>query len=275
MKTIFTTLLILFFTSLSFSQRISLGPEIGLNVIPIENTDIGYTHQMGYHIGGQLKYHFSKNFNLSTGLFLSQKKKGYSSFTTESVATLLDGFSNLSGAFGSPDTSGLDSLLSIPGLNTSITESIKGVRSELFIEIPILANYQLKNINFYAGPYLGILIAANKKEELTTDIPILDLIDLESLGLGGVTTFFLPSSGVEVSNISGTDGLRKIDLGLNLGIGYEMNNLHFNFMYAQGLLDYRDDNEGESLEVLKLYRFSIAYAFDLKKKKPHLDANFK
>ncbi len=256
---------------IAFSQKVSLGPEIGVNIIPMEGSDIGQNYQLGYHFGGHLKYHFSEKFKLSTGIFLSQKKKGYSSSTTSSITTLFD---DLLGGFGGFDTTGLDSTLNIPGLNTDITESIKGVSSELFIEIPVLANYKYKNVNFYLGPYAGILITASKKEELTTDIPVLDVIDLDALGLGGITTFFLPSSGTETSTISSTNGLRSLDFGFNAGIGYEMNNLHFNLMYSNGLLDYRDNSEGESTENLKLFRFSVAYLFDLEKKDKNGSAKF-
>jgi len=266
MKKFALSLIFLLFLAEFYSQKLTIGPEIGINVIPIENTEIGFNHQLGYHAGGHLKYHFSEKFKLSSGLFLSQKKKGYSSSTTRSVSTLLDAFSDLGGGFiNLPDTSGLDSLLNISGLNTDITESTKGVTSELFIEIPVLVNYKLKNVNFYAGPYVGILISASKKEEIITDIPLLDAIDFESLGIDGFTSLFLPSSGTTTENISGTDGLRQLDLGFNVGLGYEMNNLHFNFMYSQGLVDYRSDQTGSTKESLKLYRFSIAYLFNFKK----------
>ena len=267
MKFSITIITFLFLINISYSQKISLGPEVGLNIIPIENTELGHHHHLGYHLGASLSYNFSDKFKLSTGLFLSQKKQGYSSSNTKSVSTLLDEFLNIGGGFISlPDTSGLDSLFNIPGLNTDMTETINGVTSELFIEIPILANLKLKNVNLYAGPYIGILIAGSKKEALTTDIPILDVIDLNSLGLGGISSFFLPSSGTEVSNISGTDGLRKIDIGINAGIGYEINDIQLNLMYSQGILDYRSDKTDEPKETLNLFRISIGYQFDLKKK---------
>lgn len=275
MKNYILTLILLISFSLGFSQKISLGPEVGVNIIPIENTEIGYNYQLGYHFGGHFKYHFSDRWKLSSGIFITQKKKGYSSTSTSSVLTLLDDMlGGFGGLGGSPDTSGLDSVISIPGLNLDMTESIKGVSSELFIEIPILANYKLKNFNMYLGPYAGILLTASRKEELTTDIPVLDVIDMDALGLGGITSFFLPSSGTETSTISGTDGLRILDFGINGGIGYEMNNLHFNLMYSHGLLDYRDNNEGDPTETLKLIRVSVVYLFDITKKEKESSARF-
>lgn len=271
MKNVITILILLFSFTSVFCQKVSLGPEIGINVIPIEKTDLGQDYQLGYHFGGHLKFNFSKKFRLSTGVFITQKKKGYSSSSTSS---LFESFDDLFGGFGGPDTSGLDSLLNVPGLNTDITETTKGITSEIFIEIPVLANYKIKNVNFYLGPYVGILISASKTEEVTTDIPALDVIDLDALGLGGFTSFLFPESGTEISSISGTDGLRSLDFGFNVGIGYQMNDLHFNLMYSHGLLDYQDDNKGEATETLKLARFSIAYLFDLKKKDKEGNARF-
>ncbi|MBL4668224.1 MAG: outer membrane beta-barrel protein [Flavobacteriales bacterium] len=273
---------------IGFSQKISLGPEIGVNIIPIEHSQIGQEYHLGYHFGGHLKYHFSNKFKLSTGIFLTQKKKGYSSKTTGSVFTLFNDFLNdfggLGGGLGLPvglDSLGLDSTLNIPGLNTDFTETTRGITSELFIEIPILANYKYKNVNFYLGPYVGILISANRKEEVITDIPILDVIDLDALlggggnGLGGLASSFLPSSGTKTSSSSGTTSLRKLYMGFNAGIGYEMNNLHFNLMYSHGLLDYRNSNDGLNTETLKLVRLSMVYFFDLGKKEKESSARFK
>ncbi len=274
MKHLISIFLIFFSVTCVFSQKVYLGPEIGVNVIPMESTDIGRNYQLGYHFGAHLKFHFSETFRLSTGVFMSQKKKGYSSSSVTPLTEELDGLLGGFGGFGGADTLGLDSLLNVPGLNTDITETIEGVSSEIFIEIPVLANYKYKNVNFYLGPYAGILLSATKKEEVTTEIPALDVIDLDALGVSGFTSFFLPESGTETLSISGTDGLRSLDIGFNVGIGYEVKDLHFNLMYSHGLLDYRDENEGEDTETLKLFRVSIAYLFDLKKKDKEGSASF-
>ena len=261
----------------SFGQKVSLAPEIGLNIIPMASSEIGQNYQFGYHVGGHFKYHFSKKFKLSSGVFLTQKKKEYSSSITGSTFELLNdalnSFGGLGGGVPGIDSTFLDSTLNIPGLNTEYTESTKGVSSELFIEIPVLANYKYKNVNFYLGPYAALLITANRKEEITTDIPLMDVIDVDLLldqsglgGFGGFAKSFIPQSKVETNEESGTVGLRKLDIGFMAGIGYEMNDLHFNFMYSQGLLDYRDDaTKTGNTETLKLYRISIAYFFDLGK----------
>jgi hypothetical protein len=272
---IITLLLLLTFTK-NYSQngKVYLGPEVGMNIIPIENTGVGYNFQLGYHLGAHLKYHFSEKFKLSSGVFLSQKKKAYSSSSTSSVLNSFNDLLGFGGMTGGIDSLGLDSLINIPGLNLNMTKDVKGVSSELFIEIPVLANLKLNHFNIYLGPYAGFLISANRKEEITTDIPVLDVIDLETIDPTGLSSLFLPSSGTESSSKSGTDGLRSIDFGAIAGIGYEINNLHFNLMYSHGLLDYRDDNKNESTETLKVIRISIVYLFDLKKKEADNSARF-
>ena len=105
-----------FIFSLSVNaQKVSLGPEIGVNLIPMEDLGIGQNYQLGYYFGGNLKINLSKKFRLSTGVFISQKKKSYSS---SSSSPLIDKLFGGFGGFIGVDTSGLDSLLNIPGLNT-------------------------------------------------------------------------------------------------------------------------------------------------------------
>ena len=59
-KTIIT--FILFIPLITFCQKIKLGPEVGLNINPTENSDIGQNYQLGYYFGGHLKYSFSEKF---------------------------------------------------------------------------------------------------------------------------------------------------------------------------------------------------------------------
>ena len=250
-------------TCFSQTTKVSLGPEIGMNIIPIENTNIGYNFQLGYHVGLHLKYKFSESFKLSTGVFLTQKKKKYDATNISSIFDLYGGLLQMSGI----DTSGLDSTIKAFGVNTDVIETTHGMASELFIEIPVLANYKFKNFNMYAGPYLGVLLTANKKEEKRTQIPLMNVIDFSQFDSTGLSSLFLPSADeTTTSSKSNKDNLRLLDFGFNVGIGYEMNNVHFNLMYSHGLLDYREANNGEKKENLKLIRISIVYLFDLTKK---------
>src|SRR3990167_7613928 len=115
MKKYIILIIILFSFSTSYSQntKVSLGPEIGMNIIPIENTAIGYNFQLGYHFGLHLKYKFTESFKLSTGLFLSQKKKKYDATNISSIFDIYGDLLQMSGI----DTSGLDSTIKAFGVN--------------------------------------------------------------------------------------------------------------------------------------------------------------
>ncbi|MCB0402285.1 MAG: PorT family protein [Flavobacteriales bacterium] len=243
------------------AQKLSIGPELGINVIPVENSNMGKNFQMGYHIGAQLKIHVSEHFKLGTGLYFTQKKKMYQQNDTSSVFDLFGSFIELSGLSAQE----VDSLVSSFGANTDVTEETKGVVAATFVKIPLLATYHYKNFNLYGGPYAGFLIMANRKEETRTQIPLMNVIDVSQFDSTGLFSAFLPAADeTTTSQTSGTDGLNKMDVGFIAGIGYEMNQLHFNLMYSQGLLDYRDDRGKEDFSALSTFRFSIAYLFDLK-----------
>lgn len=263
MKQYIISLFILFSFSTIFGQKISMGPEIGVNIIPIENTDLGYNYNLGYHFGGHLKYHFSDHFKLSTGLFLTQKKEIYRSADTSSIFDLYGDLLSFAGV----DPDQLDSIAQSFGANTDVLESTEGIVSELLIEVPILANYKYRNFNVYLGPYFSFLLSANKKENTRTQIPLLNVIDLNQLDSTGLLSSFLPAADESSSSsTSSTENLESIDIGFNAGIGYEMNNLHFNLMYSQSFNDYRDPKPDAPKQRLNTFRISMVYLFELKKK---------
>lgn len=253
------------------AQKLSIGPELGINVIPIESSNMGKNFQMGYHLGAHLRINVSEHFKLGTGLYLTQKKKMYEKNDTSSVFDLFGSFIELSGLTAQE----IDSLVSSFGANTDVTEETKGVVSATFVKLPLLATYHYKNFNVFAGPYAGFLITANRKEETRTQIPLMNVIDISQFDSTGLFSAFLPAADETTSSQnSGTDGLNKMDLGFIAGISYEINQLHFNLMYSQGLLDYRDDRGKDDFSALSTFRFSIAYLFDLKGNKessPRLD----
>lgn len=269
MKHLFILLAILFISITTTAQKVSLGPELGVNIIPLESTGYGYNYQLGFHFGAHLKYHFSPKFRLTTGLYLTQKKKAYSYTETSSVLGEIDKLLGaVPGGIGGGNPLGginLDSIIDIPGINLDMTEDVRGVNSEIFIKIPLLANYKYKNVNFYLGPYFGLLLTASQKEEITTKVPVFDFIDISALDSSGFISGFLPKSGVGSNTSSGTDGLSLVDIGANIGIGYQMNQLHFNLMYSHGFIDSGEAPNGTTLSPLRTFRVSMVYLFDFKK----------
>lgn len=263
MKRISLIIFSLFISIHIYSQKISLGPELGVNVIPLESTNYGYNFQLGFHIGGHLKYKISEKFNISTGIFMTQKKMKYDMADTSSVFEYYSSLFQLAGI----DEEEIDSIAQSFGANTDVYEITEGTTSQLFFTIPLLANFKFRNFNTYAGPYVGMLFSATKRQEKKTQIPLLNVIDISQFDTTGFASSFLPEAE-EVSTSSRADknNLRVMDLGFNIGIGYEINNLHFNLMYSQSFFDYRDNRNGDDFSPLKTLRFSMVYLFSLKQK---------
>ena len=264
-------------TQFTFGQKISIGPEVGANIIPLESTDLGTDYKIGMFGGAAFKYKFNDKFGLRSGLYISQKKKNYASSSTSSLLTSLDEMLGLGSMLG--DSVSLDSLIDIPGVNMDVNEEIKGNVSQLFIEIPVLASYKLKDFNFYLGPYVGVLLSARRREEITTTTPFLQTFDISEFDETGLFSAFLPPAEQTVSDErTGTDGLNILDFGASAGIGYEADKVNFNLIYSRGFMDYRDDRKDEDLEVHQTIRFTVSYLFDLQgddKLKPQYDLETK
>lgn len=269
MKHLLLLTVLIYSFSLSFSQNFSFGPEAGINIIPTENTNIGQNYQLGFVAGGNFKYHISDNFKISTGIYLSQKKKKYAVSDTSSLVDMFSEFLQLTG-----DNSEIDSLINSVGVNTDILNTTNGIASSIFIEVPILANFSYKSFNFYVGPYFGALIAVNKKEEVITHTPLLNAFDVSQLDTSGFLSFFLPPENDTITKTStAKDNFRSLDFGANVGIGYEMNNVHFNLMYSQGLVDYRIDKKNGTNSPYNSIRVSVAYLFNYKENKQPVITN--
>jgi hypothetical protein len=173
--------------------------------------------------------------SICSGIILSQKKE---LFQTTDTSSIIEKYGDLI-AFSGVDPEQIDSIAQSFGANTDILEESKELTSELVIEIPILANYKYKNFNIYAGPYFSFLLSANKKK--------------------------VSADETETSSNSSTENLNLFDIGFNIGVGYEFNQLHFNLMYSQSFNDYRKDNADYSIQRLNTIRFTIFYLFNLKK----------
>ncbi|MCO6500705.1 MAG: PorT family protein [Vicingus serpentipes] len=242
-----------------FAQKISIGPEVGINLIPIEKSALGNNYQLGYYFGSQVKYYFSENFALSSGLFATQKKKSYSHIDTTTTADPFAGaISEFMNPEGSPPGGGTE--------EADVYNTTNGVASELYLQLPILANYEYKKINFYAGPYTSILLNANRKEVYESESTAIDIstfIPSEYSALEGLLNG-LTNNDPESASYSSIDGLATIDVGVIGGIGYRIDKLNFNLMYSYGFLDYRKDKKNNSTDPHQLVQFSIAYLFNIK-----------
>ena len=112
-----------------------------------------------------------------------------------------------------------DNFIVAPG----IIYSIKGTQSKInsdfklnlnYLEIPINAKYKLESgLNFFAGPYIGILMSA-KVTDGTTDDDVKEFI-------------------------------QSTDVGLNIGLGFDLESgLGFSAQYGLGLSNLNKDFAG-------------------------------
>lgn len=159
-------------TQTANSQDIAIGIKAGVNLAnmtDVEGASPGT--RVGAHIGPFVKLPISENFSIIPELLYSMK-------------------------------------------GSEISESILGLTFEMqtnldYLEIPIMANYQLDNgLNFELGPYVGILLSAKS----TVDI----------LGV---------SEDLDIK-----DQMNTVDFGIGLGLGYRLESgLGFGARYSLGL----------------------------------------
>lgn len=253
-KNIINLVLAFLLSSTIFAQKIILGPEIGVNLINTESTYLGSNFQLGYHFGASAKYYFNEKFAISSGIFLTQKKKQYSFIDTTTTPDPLAGiFNGFTG--GTPSNTNTDA---------EVYTTTTGMASELYLQLPLLANYEFKKINIYAGPYVGLLLSVNKKETYTRESTATDISSFIPGGLGGFSSLLDPTANQPTTGTSNSkDGLAPFDFGASAGIGYRVDQLNFNLFYTYGFLDYRKDRGDKSIETHQIIRFSISYFFNL------------
>lgn len=96
-----------------------------------------------------------------------------------------------------------------------------------YIDIPVyIAYYLSEDFNFHIGPYAGILMNAN----LDTDAEILEFIQV--------------NDAEEIDN----SHFNRLDYGVSLGLGFEVEPVLFGFNYNLGLSQVA--KEGEAMENL-------------------------
>lgn len=109
-----------------------------------------------------------------------------------------------------------------------------------YLNIPVIGTYEVANgLTVKAGPQLGILLSAKDKEDGEPEMDVKDFV-------------------------------KSTDIGVNVGLGYELaNGLNFNATYNFGLTDLNDDSDLEAEGVKwknNVVQVSIGYKFDLGKK---------
>jgi len=261
-KTAFFLIIAFFSAGLIAQENISYGPRVGLSIMPVSKSETtGRNFQLGANGGGFFNYNVNKWFSLRTELNYSLRKAFDESNDT---ASLLEAFGPLLGfdslPFPLPD-----------GVNLNVYSQTQSASTMHYVEIPVMGVLNLQNVKISAGPYVGVLVGAKTKTELRQDIPVLSLIDLNTLGdLLGEQGQFLPFlvnqafpgyQSPETDEIKGTGSFNKLDVGIVSDITYQLeNNLSFGVRYQHGFLDYRDVTTGDK-KLNNSLQFHIGYRF--------------
>lgn len=257
MKPGLLTLTIVFFSIVSYGQKLQLGLTLGSNLIKTQTTSISNNFNLGAYSGIKVRYELNDKFSFSSGVFFSQRKK-YFAHPTD-TGSIFDQYQAIMSAFGQ------DSAISIPGINTDMYTDSSGMLTESYLEIPLLCSYNMNGFNVIAGPYIGFLMAGRSKGQIVTRAPAIESVDFSTFDSTGTISSFLPPAYSETTyETSSSDNFRKTDYGGIFGIGYTVNNLQFNLLYTYGIKDYRKIFSGDT-DNHKAIRLTVSYLVDFSK----------
>lgn len=120
-----------------------------------------------------------------------------------------------------------------------------------YLEIPINAVYGLQlggnELQFLAGPYVGIGLFG----KATSDADGSEDVDIQ---------FVNDNADVDDDKF----GIKRFDVGLNVGAGYKINNIQIQANYGLGLSNLAPDMDGESPDDKvsnRVFQISVAYFF--------------
>lgn len=185
-------LAITFATMQHVNAQIKFGPVAGLNLSNVagDNSD-NNSMLFGAHLGGLVNFSLSDNLSVEPQVLYSMK-----------------------------------------GANVEIDNLVGGSETYAYrlsyLEIPIWVRYQLESgLNFQAGPYIGILLAADFDGE------------------------------------DAKDGMNSFDFGVGGGLGYQLENgLGFGLNYNLGLANINDNEANEDFSNSNnCIKFSVSYTF--------------
>jgi hypothetical protein len=241
--------------SLSYAQKLKFGPEIGFNLINVEDQSIGDNYQTGWHTGVFAEYELKKWFGVSAGLYYTQKRQSF-----ESSDVSQNGLTLLLAQQGIEEFDAID-------LNTY--SQTNGRVALNYLQLPVLAVFKQNSFSFKLGGYFGYMFNTRSKINEVKTTPFVSVVDLGALGLDAIDPSisqllgsFLPEPTETIfSETTNKDGLSSIDFGLKAGITYQADAVGFSTYYIYGLKDYRSSISTTSMENNSYFQFSISYSF--------------
>lgn len=239
------------------SQKISVEPNIGMNIMTMPLKEVGLDHKIALNGGLNGNYEIFDNFKISIGLGISDRRFKYASSDTisllESFRTALE--------FAGIDVDEIDSTLEANNVSLRQYDKIQGTSNIMFFEIPISASYQWKSFVFKAGGYFGFRMNYGKKQQLISRVPVLETIDISAFDETGLLSFFLPKPYSETyEDITNDENLDQFNFGIRLGIGYKYDShLSFNGSFNMDLNNYEVNNNNELTNQKYFFRLGMAY----------------
>lgn len=243
-------------TTINFGQHFSAEPYFGMNIAKKADDALINNYHIGMHYGVLGSYEFKPNFKVNLGVGISNRTHEYSQKDTLSV---LNSFGFLNG-FGI-DISGIEETLSQNGIQLDEHKETYGVAKLNQLEIPISMAYTFKDIQIEVGGYVSLLVKSSKKQKVTSDIPALKTIDLDSIENMGLISGFLPQAYSEVvETLNNTDNLNSFNYGVRLGLAYNYKSyLKFYGNYNLDLNNYQIDTDNLLKNSKSFFRVGIAY----------------
>jgi hypothetical protein len=249
---IITLLSLCFFVQLSFSQKISIGPELGMNFIKTEKNKLGTNFQPAWYSSISANYQINNWLSIKGGLTYNQKIKSYSNADTTINPTLA--------------LIGLDS---INGIDLRTYSTTNGRHALNFIQLPIMASFTLKDFSFNLGGYVGYMFNSRTKESYEEKTPFMSTFDISSIDPTGVFIADLlpPAQKSEFTETSNIRYINRLDFGIKTGMTYTMNELNFNVSYLYGFNNYSNSYPSTITLNHHYFQMSISYLFDFSKQK--------
>ena len=248
------------------SSKWQMGLRVGGNLLP-NQSDLDQTEfKLGLNSGITAAYKVNKWLSVKTELSFSQKGQGY---VYSEKTSLLKTFNDLIGTV--IDTSTLGSIAGY--VDDNVNSNYKGYNKVGYLEIPVMAAFTCEKFTVSAGPYVGYVVKALNKEQLSQTSPLLDLISpaIDSLGFaaalvkGLINNAFPGYKQPVLTESTETNLFEQFNYGFVAQVGYQMErNLYLELRYSQALTNYLVADRGDNIK-LKAITVSLHYSFNLKK----------
>lgn len=250
------------FSFQTYSQKIELGLNAGVNLIPTDSSGINNEFKFGLDFGAFAEHKLNTNLSIHIGLNITQKNKQYSSSYTTLLTDEISTFTNLIGI----DESQIESINSQDFLTLDVIYNTNGHVNLTYINLPVYLKFHYKSINIGVGPYLNYILKAKYSEQTVKDIPLLKVVDIAAIDSTGIAKLFLPKDNETVNSYyTSKSKINSIDFGIGTTIQHRIDNFSYNLSYFHGLTEYSKTNT-KIKRNHQIFNLSIKYYLPLKNK---------